>query len=193
MTGSLLKILVVHNRLDFFERNLHLWYSLRIALMMNEMQKGWKNMWQTRMAEQIGLKFPIIQAPMAGGATTPELVAAVSNAGGLGSLGAGYMNPPELRSALKAIRELTNKPFAVNLFIPGKYHATTAQIQESCNDIEQSCAELKIRVEALAEPYAPSFEEQINILIEEKIPVFSYAFGLLDAEWIAQFKKTIPF
>lgn len=161
--------------------------------MMNEMQKGWKNMWQTRMAEQIGLKFPIIQAPMAGGATTPELVAAVSNAGGLGSLGAGYMSPPELRSALKAIRELTNKPFAVNLFIPGKYHATTAQIQESCNDIEQSCSELNIQVEALAEPYAPSFEEQINILIEEKIPVFSYAFGLLDAEWIAQFKKIIPF
>lgn len=161
--------------------------------MMNEIQKGWKNMWQTRMAEQIGLKFPIIQAPMAGGATTPELVAAVSNAGGLGSLGAGYMNPPELRSALKAIRELTNKPFAVNLFIPGKYHATTAQIQESCNDIEQSCPELNIQVEALVEPYAPSFEEQINILIEEKIPVFSYAFGLLDAEWIDKFKNNDTF
>ncbi|CAM2961989.1 2-nitropropane dioxygenase [Legionella steigerwaltii] len=146
-------------------------------------------MWRTRLAEQIGLKFPLIQAPMAGGATTPELVAAVCNAGGLGSLGAGYMNPPEIREALRKIRELTNKPFAVNLFIPGKYHATTAQIQKSCNDIEQSCYELNIEIEALTEPYAPSFEEQINVLIEEKIPVFSFVFGVLDSEWVSKFKK----
>lgn len=58
-------------------------------------------MWQTHFRERIGLKFPIIQAPMAGGATSPELVAAVSNSGGLGSLGAGYMNAAEIRKALK--------------------------------------------------------------------------------------------
>jgi nitronate monooxygenase len=45
--------------------------------------------------------YPIIQAPMAGGATTPELVAAVSNAGGLGSLGAGYLSPAEIHEAIK--------------------------------------------------------------------------------------------
>lgn len=50
---------------------------------------------------------------MAGGATTPELVAAVSNAGGLGSLGAGYMSPDDIRSAITKIRILINKPFAV--------------------------------------------------------------------------------
>lgn len=52
----------------------------------------WYNtMWpKTRLSQELGIKFPIIQAPMAGGVTTPELVAAVSNAGGLGSLAAGY-------------------------------------------------------------------------------------------------------
>jgi len=63
---------------------------------------------------------PIIQAPMAGGITTPELVAAVSNTGALGSLGAGYMTPDEIRRAIRKIKSLTNKPFNVNLFIPEK-------------------------------------------------------------------------
>ncbi|WP_454780527.1 NAD(P)H-dependent flavin oxidoreductase [Legionella sp. WA2022007384] len=146
-------------------------------------------MWQTRLAKKIDLKFPIIQAPMAGGATTPELVAAVCNAGGLGSLGAGYMPPTEIKSAIKTIRKLTNKPFAVNLFIPENHYASAEQIRKSCIDIKQSCHELNIEIEAVSEPYAQSFEEQINVLIEEKIPVFSYAFGLLDSKWIAEFKR----
>ncbi len=57
-----------------------------------------------KLAERLGIQFPIIQAPMAGGATTPELVAAVSNSGGLGSLGAGYMRPDEIRQAIIKIR-----------------------------------------------------------------------------------------
>jgi nitronate monooxygenase len=146
-------------------------------------------MWPTKLTEQVGIRYPIIQAPMAGGATTPELVAAVSNAGGLGSLGAGYMTPSDIRLAIRAIRTLTNKPFAVNLFIPTKHHATLDQIKQACIDINQSCVELGITIEPAIEPYAPSFEEQIIILIDEKIPVFSYTFGTLDSEWIKQFKK----
>ncbi|KTC89635.1 nitronate monooxygenase [Fluoribacter dumoffii] len=150
-------------------------------------------MWQSNLAAKIRIKYPIIQAPMAGGATTPELVAAVSNAGGLGSLGAGYMNPSEIREAIKKIRELTSKPFAVNLFIPGKYNASPAQIHKACKDIERSCQELNMDIEPLSEPYAPSFNEQVNVLIEEKIPVFSYAFGVLDWGWISQFKNNSTF
>ncbi|QMT59540.1 nitronate monooxygenase [Legionella sp. PC997] len=146
-------------------------------------------MWPTKLTQKMGIKFPIIQAPMAGGATTPELVAAVCNAGGLGSLGAGYMPPAEIKSALKKIRKLTNKPFAVNLFIPEHHYATTEQIRKSCMDIKHSCLELDIEIEPVFEPYAQSFEEQINVLIEEKIPIFSYAFGMLDSKWIAKFKR----
>lgn len=51
-------------------------------------------MWpHTKVSETLGIKYPILQAGMAGGVTTPQLVAAVSNAGGLGTLGAGYMSP----------------------------------------------------------------------------------------------------
>src|SRR5690349_7874583 len=70
-------------------------------------------------AAQLGVEHPIIQAPMAGGnITTPELVAAVSNAGGLGSIGAAYLKPEELVRLAKRVRELTDRPFNVNLFAP---------------------------------------------------------------------------
>jgi nitronate monooxygenase len=55
---------------------------------------------------------------MAGGYTTPELVAAVSNAGGLGSLAGAQLAPDELRGAIAAVRRLTDRPFGVNLFAP---------------------------------------------------------------------------
>src|SRR5260370_30903659 len=58
----------------------------------------------------------IMQAPMGGGPSTPELVAAVSNAGGLGSLGAPYLTPEQILDAVRRGRALTERPFAVNLF-----------------------------------------------------------------------------
>lgn len=62
---------------------------------------------------------PIVGAPMAGGPTTPELVAAVSNAGGLGTLAAGYLTAEQLEPLLVEVGELTDRPFGVNLFLPG--------------------------------------------------------------------------
>ena len=62
------------------------------------------------------LEHPIVQAPMAGGPSTPALAAAVSNAGGLGFLAAGYRTPEQLRSDLEAVRSATTAPFGVNLF-----------------------------------------------------------------------------
>ena len=67
----------------------------------------------------LGIKHPIIQAPMAGGPATPELVAAVSNAGALGSLGSAYSTPEQIAADIKKIRALTDKPFNVNLFAGG--------------------------------------------------------------------------
>jgi len=57
-------------------------------------------MWQpNRVTETLEIRYPLIQAGMAGKATTPELVAAVSEAGGLGTLGAGYLSPDGIREA----------------------------------------------------------------------------------------------
>src|SRR5689334_1006182 len=73
-------------------------------------------MWpDRRLIERLDIVHPIIQAPM-GGASTPELVAAVSNAGGLGWLGAAMLSPDALRTAIRDIRRLTKRPFGINLF-----------------------------------------------------------------------------
>jgi enoyl-[acyl-carrier protein] reductase II len=71
----------------------------------------------TRVCELLGIECPVIQAAMSP-FTTPELVAAVSNAGGLGSIGAGMRSPEDLRQQLTRTRELTQRPFAVNYGVP---------------------------------------------------------------------------
>src|SRR5436190_23536254 len=68
---------------------------------------------------RLGIEHPIILAPMAGGSGIPELVAAVSNAGALGSWGGAYSTPQQILDAVKQIRALTGKPFALNLFAGG--------------------------------------------------------------------------
>jgi nitronate monooxygenase len=63
---------------------------------------------------------PIVLAPLAGGPATPELAAAVSNAGGLGFVAAGYLTADQLAETLAATRALTQRPYGVNLFVPGR-------------------------------------------------------------------------
>jgi nitronate monooxygenase len=72
----------------------------------------------TPLARRLGLSLPIVQAPMAGGWTTPELVAAVANAGGLGMLAGGRVTVEQLRELIRATRRLTSRPFGLNLQVP---------------------------------------------------------------------------
>ena len=72
----------------------------------------------TALTRRLGLAYPIIQAPLAGGGDTPELVAAVSNAGGIGVIGAAYLSPPQIAETARAVRAKTARPFGINLFAP---------------------------------------------------------------------------
>jgi len=74
---------------------------------------------KTRITELLGIEHPIIQAGM-NYTAYPQLVAAVSNAGGLGIIGAGSMTGDELRQNIRMVRSMTDKPFGVNLIIPAK-------------------------------------------------------------------------
>ena len=74
-------------------------------------------MLHTRVCELLGIECPVIQAAM-GSFAGPELIAAVSNAGGLGSIGAGMRSPEDLRQQLARTRELTQRPFVVNYGVP---------------------------------------------------------------------------
>src|SRR5215469_8475326 len=72
----------------------------------------------TRFTQTFNLSYPIIQAPMAGGGDTPDLVAAVSNAGALGFIGAAYLSPDQIAATAAQVRQMTSRPFGVNLSAP---------------------------------------------------------------------------
>jgi len=142
-----------------------------------------------RFMQALRTRLPLIQAPMAGGATTPELVAAVSNSGALGSLAAGYLQPGAITTAIQHIRKLTASPFAVNLFIPENHAATAYQMEAARKAVQKCCAELNFTVDSPKPPYAPHFEEQIAALLEEEVPAISFTFGVLAKPWIDECKN----
>ena len=81
------------------------------------------SMLNNEITNQLHIKYPIIQAPMAGGVTTSKLVAEVSNAGGLGMIGAGYMSPNQMREQIREIKKLTSNNFGINLFVPSDFNS----------------------------------------------------------------------
>jgi nitronate monooxygenase len=134
----------------------------------------------TRVAELLGTRYPIVQAPMAGGFTTPELVASVSNAGGLGSMAAALLAPEELRDAISAVRRLTDKPFAVNLFAP---LPSTDVDEEAVAAMSAVLAPLRTELglpepEARPSPPPPDVADLVSVIAEERVPVLSFTFGI---------------
>lgn len=144
---------------------------------------------QTGVTTLLKIALPIIQAPMAGGISTPALIAAVSNAGGLGCLGAGYQTPEDIEKIIREIRQLTDKPFAVNLFVPEKHAASKAQIESARKAVQSVSAELNFTLPDIAPPYAPSFDAQMAILLKEKVPIVSFTFGIPARKWIDSCKQ----
>lgn len=148
-------------------------------------------MWHENKVTQIlNIKYPIIQAGMAGGITTPELVAAVSNAGGLGTLGAGYMTPDQLRSSILKVKQLTNKPFGVNLFIPEIQDVSEEEIEKANEWLRPFREQLNIsEIPKVKKTTESIFEKQIEIIMEEQVPVCSFTFGIPSKETVQQLKK----
>lgn len=121
---------------------------------------------------------PVIAAPMAGGVSTPELAAAVSSAGGLGFLAAGYLTEQALTEGIERARRLTAEPFGVNLFVPGERR-------------EPDLGEYEARVRAEAgdygvEPGTPYWDDdlyqaKVELVLAERVPVVSFTFGVPEA------------
>lgn len=125
----------------------------------------------------LGIEHPIIQAPMAG-ATTPELVAAVSKAGGLGMLGAANLSPAQIADAVTAVRSLTDRPFGVNLFAGGREDVADVDPQPMLAILADYHAEL-----GLPAPVAPAldpdpFPGQLEAVLTTQVPIFSFTFGI---------------
>ncbi len=143
----------------------------------------------TRVTELLGIEHPIIQAGMAGGATTPPLVAAVSEAGGLGTLGAAYMAPDAIRGAVAEVRSLTDRPFAVNLFVPEAFDPSLYDPREVNAPLARYREELGIEAPEEISDFAQPFEDQLAVVLEERVPVFSFTFGIPEEAQISAFKE----
>jgi nitronate monooxygenase len=139
---------------------------------------------ETRLTALLGIRFPLIQAPMAG-ITTPEMAAAVSNAGGLGSLGGGMLSPERLRAQIEATRELTDAPLNVNLFAP----LSAVDPGDSIERMQEALAPWRDRLglgpAGVLNPPPFGFEEQFAVVLELRPEVFSFTFGIPDQEALA--------
>lgn len=143
---------------------------------------------RTHLCERLGITYPIIQAPMAS-VTTRELVAAVSNAGGLGSLGALLLAPRAIIEQTAAIRALTSKPFNVNLFVLDPPRIDQHQIARVLALLAPIHAELGLPPPKAPAEYGQILHDQLEALIEAKPAVASFHLGLLDAPAVAQLRR----
>jgi nitronate monooxygenase len=142
------------------------------------MAKEWN---QTRVSQILGVKYPIIQGPF-GGFPSQRLTAAVSNFGGLGSLGASSLEPQAIADVIAEIRSLTTKPFAVNLWVsledPGAASSDAAAFA-------RAAAHLAPLIESVggAQPvFTPynriRFEDQARVILDANVPAFSFIYGI---------------
>jgi len=142
----------------------------------------------TKFTKLTNIQYPIVQAGMAGGITTPELVAAVSNAGGLGTIGAGYMTADQLRSAIRSVKQMTEHSFGVNLFAPQEIAFSEDDVQRMNEHLDHIRVQLGIEQSPLIKKYAESFDDQIQVILDERVPVFSFTFGIPSSDVLKQLK-----
>jgi nitronate monooxygenase len=131
----------------------------------------------TPLCDLLGVRYPVIQAPMAGGWTTPELVSAVSSAGGFGCLAGAGVPPGRLREEIRAVKEQTDRPFGVNFQLapPGPGSRDVAAAQRFLDGFRERFG----LPSGETELEAPSFslEEQLEVVFEERVPVLSLGLG----------------
>jgi len=143
-------------------------------------------MWyQTKASEILGIQYPILQGPFGGNLSSVELVVAVSEAGGLGGYGAYTLGAEEIFQLNRQIRAKTNKPYNLNLWVSDHdAPATDGQFQRLEELFLPYFKELGIEMPQRIEPFKTRFENQIEVILDLKPPVFSFVFGTFPLEEI---------
>jgi nitronate monooxygenase len=137
---------------------------------------------QNRLTAKLGIDYPVIQGPL-GGLSSQKLTAAVSNFGGLGSFGALNLSAEAIKDVIAEIRSLTSKPFAMNLWVSQEDEGTRRSDERA---FDRSLARITRHLTELGaplptyKPYSPAtrFDNQARALIDAKVPVFSFIFGI---------------
>ncbi|AFZ68628.1 NAD(P)H-dependent flavin oxidoreductase [Deinococcus peraridilitoris] len=137
----------------------------------------------TDLWQRLKVRFPIIQAPMAGGPSTPQLAAAVGQAGGLGFLGAAYLTGEQITRQVEQARALHGGPVGLNLFIESNaIPPDSGQVERAAAALWPFHAELGLPPATLPIRVSVPFEEQWEAVLNARPEVFSFTFGQLSAE-----------
>ncbi|MDO5049134.1 MAG: nitronate monooxygenase [Actinomycetaceae bacterium] len=132
---------------------------------------------------------PLVLAPMAGGPSTPELCAAVCNAGGLGFLAAGYLRPEQLRAHVDGVEALTERAYGINLFYPSKPNVDLVDAFEEYRQVlTDGCAG---EYDFPSEPQWSDdfFDEKLDIALGSRARFVSITFGYPDAATVARIRE----
>lgn len=138
----------------------------------------------------LDIDYPIIQAPMAGGPTTPELISEVSNYGGLGMVGAGYLHTDQLTEQIGKVKRLTSRAFGVNLFIIDPPEVSEEEIESSSEALQYFRNKLNLKETSNDVSYKGNdLDRKIDVIISESVPICSFTFGLPPREVITRLKQ----
>ncbi|MEU6914549.1 nitronate monooxygenase [Streptomyces olindensis] len=121
--------------------------------------------------------FPIVQAPMAGGVSVPQLAAAVCEAGGLGFLAAGYKTADGMYEEIKQLRSLTGRPFGVNLFMPQPEYADPAAVDVYAHQLAGEATWYEAELGDPDSGRDDGYETKLAVLRDNPVPVVSFHFG----------------
>lgn len=145
----------------------------------------------TPLCELLGIRLPVIQAPMAGGPSSKELVAACSAAGVLGSFGHAYTQPAEMKKQSEWVRAQTDRPFGINLFVsPQPAPVDVVHQSAALAALGPWYAEMGLAApEPATPPYAPDLQAQLAAIAEIRPAVFTAHLGEPEEEWVRKFKQ----
>src|SRR5215472_12688669 len=132
----------------------------------------------TAFTKLTGVEYPILGAPMAG-ASTPDLTAAISNAGGLGPFPAAALSAEAIHQGAAEVRKRTNKPFNINLFVLGEPKADPQQVARALELLAPIRQELGLPPGQPPERYCPDNAAQFDAVLEERPAMASFTFGIL--------------
>ena len=151
-------------------------------------------MWyNTRATKILGINYPILQGPFGGGLSSVELVASVSNAGGLGGYGAYTLSPQEIIEINKDIRNSTSKPYNINLWVsdtdapPGV--VTDEQYEQAVKIFKPYFDEAAIVLPEKPAPFTSRFENQVEVILDIRPSTFSFTFGIPSNDVLEQCRK----
>ncbi len=127
------------------------------------------------------LEGPVMVAPMGGGPSTPALVAAASEAGALGFLAGAYKQAAALKEQISTLRGLSDRPFGVNLFVPGKPTGNLAAMDAYLSSLVAEAHTVGTQL-GLAEWDDDHWHEKVDLLVREPVPAVTFTFGCPTAE-----------